>query len=95
MALGRLAWRTPTGAQLWEIWGRHKWSFALQAAAFPVCLGFVRCKAGLSSEIGGSILSLVAGGGFVMAYLHLLMCFSYVEADARAVMVSFPGRLFL
>ena len=95
MALGRLAWRTPTGAQLWEIWGRHKWSFALQAAAFPVCLGFVRWKAGLSSEIGGSILSLVAGGGFVMAYLHLLMCFSYVEADARTVKVAFPGRLFL
>ena len=22
MNIGRLAWRTPTGAMLWEIWGR-------------------------------------------------------------------------
>lgn len=95
MALGRLAWRTPTGAQLWEIWGRHQWSFALQGVAFLACLGFVRWKAASPSEIGGTILLLATFGGFVTAYLHLLMSFGYVEADARTVKVGFPGRLFL
>jgi len=94
MTLGQFAKPTATGAQLWEIWGRHKWSFVLQAVAFPVCLGAVQWKATLSSEIGGAVLSLLAAGGFVMAYLQLLMCFGYVEADMRTVKVGFPGRLF-
>ncbi len=95
MALGRLAWRTPTGALLWEIWGRHRWSFALQGVAFLACLRFVRWKAATQWEIGGKIMSLAALGGFVTAYLHLLMSFGYVEADVRTVKVGFPGRLFL
>ena len=95
MASGRPAWRTPTGAQLWEIWGRHRWSFVLQGVAFLACLGLVRWKVGTPSEIGGKILLLTAIGGFVTAYLHLLMSFGYVEADLRTVKVGFPGRLFL
>ena len=95
MAVGRLAWHTPTGAQLWEIWGRHKWSLALQGLAFLACLGFVRWKAAFPSEISGAVLSLASYAGFVMAYLQLLMCFGYVEADARTVKVGFPGRLLL
>ena len=51
MALGRLAWRTPTGAQLWEIWGRHRWSFALQGVAFLACLGLVRWKVGIAKKV--------------------------------------------
>ena len=43
MNVGRLAWRTPTGAMLWEIWGRHKVSFLWQgvalAAAFALSAG--------------------------------------------------------
>ena len=95
MNVGRLAWRTPTGAMLWEIWGRHKFYFLWQGVALVACLVFVRCKEHGASEIPGALLSLASLGCFGAAYLHLLTCFAYVEMDAVKVKVGYPARLLL
>ena len=95
MNVGRLAWRTPTGAMLWEIWGRHKMNFLWQSVALAACLFFVHCKKHGVSDILGAVLTLASLGCFLAAYLHLLTCFAYVEVDSVKVKVGYPGRLLL
>ena len=95
MNIGRLAWQTPTGAMLWEIWGRHKASFLWQGAALGAGLCFVQWKRQGVSEILSAVLALASLAGFVGGYLHLLSCFAYVEMDTAKVKVGYPGRLLL
>lgn len=95
MNVGRLAWRTPSGAMLWEIWGRRKWNFAFHTAALLVSLLCVRWLQHGPSEITRGVLPLVLIGCFFGAYLDLLTCFGYIETDARKVQSGFPGRLLL
>ena len=93
MQVGRLAWRTPTGAMLWEIWARHKMNFLWQGVTLGAGLGFVQWKQHGVSEILATLLALASLAGFVGGYLHLLSCFAYVETDAAKVKVGYPGRL--
>ena len=95
MDVGRLAWRTPTGAMLWEIWGRHKVNFAWQGVVLGAGLGFVQWKRQGVSEIPAAVLALASLAGFVGGYLHLLSCFGYVEMDESKVKVGYPSRLLL
>jgi hypothetical protein len=95
MEVGRLAWRTPTGAMLWEIWGRHKASFAGQGVALAASAGFVSWKEHVASQSLGDVLGIASFCCFLVAYLHLLVCFAYIETDARRVQLGFPGRLLL
>ena len=95
MDVGRLAWRTPTGAMLWEIWGRHKVSFLWQGVALATSAFFVYWKEHGASQNFGEILGIASFCCFLVAYLHLLVCFAYIETDARKVRLGFPGRLLL
>jgi hypothetical protein len=93
--IGRLAWRTPTGAMLWEIWGRRKVSFLWQGLALAASTFFVYWKRHGASESLGDWLGVASFGCFLGAYLHLMVCFGYMEFDARRVQLGFPGRLLL
>ncbi len=95
MNAGRLAWRTPTGAMLWEIWGRHKVSFLWQGVALASSAFFVYWKEHGASQSFGDLLGIVSLCCFLIAYLHLLVCFGYLETDVRRVQLGFPGRLLL
>ncbi|MGP8200371.1 MAG: hypothetical protein ACLQU4_12820 [Limisphaerales bacterium] len=95
MNVGRLAWRTPTGAMLWEMWGRHKVSFLWQGVALAASACFVYWKEHGASESFGDILGMASFCCFLGAYLHLLVCFAYIETDARRIQLGFPGRLLL
>lgn len=95
MAVGRLAWSTPTGAQLWEIWGRHKLHFAGHGIAFLASLLCARWIQHGVSDIPKAVLGLVLLSAFLGSYLDLLTCFGYIETDARRVQIGFPGRLLL
>jgi hypothetical protein len=95
MEVGRLAWRTPTGAMLWEIWGRHKTRFLWQGVVLVAGFGFVQWKRQGVSEILAAVLALASLAGFVGGYLHLLSCFGYVEMDESKVKVGYPDRLLL
>jgi hypothetical protein len=92
MNVGRLAWRTPTGAMLWEIWGRRKLNFLWQGAALAASVFFVHWK-----EHGGDggVLGFASFCCFLGAYCNLLICFGHIEIDARIVQIGFPGRLLL
>ena len=95
MNIGRLAWRTPTGAMIWEIWGRHKVSFLWQGVALAASAFFVYWKTHGASESFGDLLGVASLGCFLGAYLHLMVCFGYMEFDVRRVQLGFPGRLLL
>jgi len=95
MNIGRLAWRTPTGAMIWEIWGRHKVSFLWQGVALAASAFFVYWKTHGASESFGDLLGVASLCCFLGAYLHLMVCFGYMEFDARRVQLGFPGRLLL
>jgi len=95
MDVGRLAWRTPTGAILWEIWGRQKLNFLWQGAALAASWGCIFCKEHGASALHGAALALASVCCFLGAYLHLVICFGYIEADVRQVLFGFPGRLLL
>ena len=95
MNIGRLVWRTPTGAMLWEIWGRHKVSFLWQGVALAASAFFVYWKMHGASESFGDLLGVASLCCFLGAYLHLMFCFGYMEFDARRVQLGFPGRLLL
>ena len=95
MNVGRLSRRTPTGAMLWEIWGRHKARFLWQGVALASSACFVYWKEHGASQSFGSLLGIASFCSFVLAYLHLLVCFGYIETDARRVQLGFPGRLLL
>ncbi len=95
MNVGRLARRTPTGAILWEIWGRHKLNFLWQGVALAASVFCVHWKEhGAPKEVLPLLVS-VTSICFLGAYLHLLACFGYIEVDARRVQLGFPGRLLL
>jgi hypothetical protein len=95
MNVGRLAWRTPTGAMIWEIWGRHKVSFLWQGVALAASAFFVYWKTHGASESFGDLLGVTSLCCFLGAYLHLMACFGYMEFDSLRVQLGFPGRLLL
>lgn len=95
MSAGRLAWRTPTGAMLWEIWGRHKWMFPWHGAALALSVWLVRWKEHGAPEVAGPSLIMIPPLCFLGAYLHLLTCFGYIEVDSKRVQLGFPARLLL
>ncbi len=93
MTVGRLAWRTPTGAMLWEIWGRHKVNFLGQGVALAASAFFVHCKEHGASNSFGEVLAQLSCICFLGALPCLLVCFGHIEVDARGVQLAFPGRL--
>ena len=96
MNVGRLAWRTPTGAMLWEIWGRNKLSFLWQGIALAASAILVQWKEHGASQGCGEMSGIISVCFFLAAYCQLLICFGYIELDARgAVQLGFPGRLLL
>lgn len=95
MNVGRLFWRTPTGAMLWEIWARNKVSCRWHGAALGAGLCFVQWKRHGVSEILAAVLALAALAGFISGYLQLVSCFAHVEVDAVKVKAGYPGRLLL
>lgn len=95
MNVGRLAWRTPTGAMLWEIWGGHKAGFFWQGVTLGAGLCFAQWKRHGVSELLAVELTIASLSAFIGGYLHLLSCFAYVEMDAAKVKVGYPGRLLL
>src|ERR1017187_3557821 len=95
MNVGRLAWRTPTGAMLWEIWARHKVKFLGQGVALTACAGFVRWNEHGAPKGLGEGLVACTFVCFLAVYCHLLVCFGYIEADARKGQIGFPSRLLL
>ena len=95
MGVGRLTWRTPTGAMLWEIRGRHKWNFLWQGAGLAASVLFACWAEHRIAQDFRDVLGFAAFCCFVGAYGHLLICFSNIEVDAGRVQVGFPGRLLL
>lgn len=95
MNVGRLAWRTPSGGMLWEIWARHKKSYLWHGVSLGAGLCFVQWKRHGVSEILGALLALASLAGFISGYLQLLSCFAHVEADSAKVKAGYPGRLLL
>jgi len=95
MNVGRLAWRTPAGAMLWEIWGRHKWIFPLHVAALAASVCAVCWKEHGAPENSLGLVYLISSCCFTASFIHLLACFGYIEVDARRVQLGFPGRLLL
>ena len=95
MNVGRLAWRTPTGAMLWEIWARNKASYLWHGAALGAGLCFVQWKRQGVSEILAAVLALASLAGFISGYLQLLSCFAHVEVDSAKVKAGYPGHLLL
>jgi hypothetical protein len=93
MNVGRLFWRTPTGAMLWEIWGRNKANFLWQAAALAAGFFFVGCNEHGASRDASANWAAAAFSCFLLAYLHLLVCCGYFEVDARTMQLSYPRRL--
>ena len=90
-----LEWRNPTGAMLWEIWARRKVNFAFHAAALLAswfCIPWLQHD---PPEWLRGVLILVLISFFLGAYLDLLTCFGYIEADARKVKLGYPARLLL
>jgi hypothetical protein len=94
MNVGRLAWRTPTGAMLWDIWGRNQTNFLWQAAALAAGFFFVCCKEHGTSQDTSDNWGAAASSCFLLAYLHLLICCGYFEVDAKTMQLSYPRRLF-
>ena len=80
---------------IWEIWGRHKVSFLWQGVALAASAFFVYWKTHGASESFGDLLGVASLCCFLGAYLHLMVCFGYMEFDARRVQLGFPGRLLL
>ena len=95
MNVGRLFWRTPTGAMLWEIWARNKAGYFWHGVALAAGLCFVQWKRHGVSEIPAALLALSALAGFIGGYLQLLSCFAYVEVDSAKVKAGYPSRLLL
>lgn len=93
MNVGRLFWRMPTGAMLWEIWARNKASYLWHGTVLAAGLCFVQWKRHGVSEIPAAVLALTALAGFIGGYLQLLSCFAYVEVDSAKVKAGYPGHL--
>jgi hypothetical protein len=92
MNVGRLAWRTPTGAMLWEIWGQHRMKFLWEGVALAASCFFVHWKTHGASEAVGDLLGIAAFFCFLGAYGQLLICLGNFEVEAGRVQFSFPGR---
>jgi hypothetical protein len=95
MNVGRLAWRTPIGAMLWEIWGRHKVKFLWDGAALAASWFFVLWREHGVSPALGEMLGCAAFFCFLGAYGQSLVCLGWFEVDDRTVQFSFSGRLLL
>jgi len=91
----RSGWQTPTGALLWEIWGQRKVNFAFHAAALLASLFSVWCIKHGADEMVERVLIMVMLSCFLGAYLDLLTCFGYIDADARKIQLGYPARLLL
>jgi hypothetical protein len=85
MDVGRLAWRTPAGAMLWEIWGRHKWIFPYHglALAASACLAYWKTHGAPDNAVG--FVYLISSGCFCGSFIPLLACLGYIEVDAGRV----------
>ena len=95
MNVGKLAWRTPTGAMLWEIWGRHKVKFLWGGAALAASWFFVLWRDHGVSPALGEMLGSAAFFCFLGAFGQSLVCLGWFEVDDLSVQFSFPGRLLL
>jgi len=95
MPLGRLAWRSPTGAILWEIWARRKINFACHVAGLAVAAASVHAIQHASSEIVQALFKILLLTMFMIAVLDVLTTFAYIEVNAQKVQFSFPRRLLL
>ncbi len=89
----RLAWQTPTGAILWELWARQKWKFMFQAIALLVSAVLAQWLD--ESQRKSDSLGPIAYQAGVLAVLHALGCFCYLEMDARRFQGGIPGHLLL
>src|ERR1017187_5912640 len=95
MDVGRLAVRTPTGAMLWEIWGRHKGVFPCSGLALAASACLVCWKEHGAPENAVGFVYLISLGCFSGSFIALLACLGYIEVDAGRVQLGFPGRLLL
>ncbi len=95
MAIGRLAWRTPTGGMLWEVWGRYKSGAKYQAAALLGSLALVYWRKHAPGVAVGEVLAFIPWYCFLGVYLHLLTCFGYLDVVGGDLNMGFPRRLFL
>lgn len=95
LGVGRLAWKSPVGAILWETWERRKWHFALHALGFLAGALSVRWLQHTGSEIVRAILRILLLSTFLSACLDVLTCFAYMATDAHKVQIGYPGMLLL
>ena len=95
MAVGRLAWRTPVGGLLWEVWGRYKFGVKYQAAALLFSLAVVYWRQHGLGGLAGEIAMPIPIYCFVGVYIHLLSCFGYLDVGGGDLNMGFPRRLFL
>ena len=96
MNVGRLAWRTPTGAMLWEIWGRHKVNFLWHGAALAASCSLSTGRSMARPKCFGG----PAGRGLVLsASWELTFICWFVLATSRLMpgkcKLGYPGRLLL
>lgn len=95
MNVGRLVWRSPTGAILWEILGRRKWNFVCYGAglvAAVICVHWIQNGA---SEIVHAVLRIFLLSMFMASCIDLLTCFGFIVIDAQRVQIGYPARLLL
>src|SRR5689334_9513178 len=93
--MARSIWQTPTGAMLWEIWARHKMVFFWQAVALLGCAIGLYWKSHTTSVVLSALVPMGSLISFAGAYLHLVVCFGYIEVDPQRVQVGYPPRLLL
>lgn len=95
MAIGRLAWRTPTGALLWEIWGRRRWKFLWHVVALLAAIFCAQWKERGASEMTAMLLTIIALNLFMASFFALLAWFGYMEINVEKFQFGFPSRLML
>jgi len=78
---------------LWEIWGRHRWSFLCQGIALAASVLFVHWRENGASPALQDLLGIATFACLIGANSYLLVCFGYVEMDAGKIQFGFPGRL--
>jgi hypothetical protein len=94
MPVGSLAWRTPTGAMLWEFWGRHKILFISQGGALLLSCVLAQWVEAFSRNQRDIFIPCAYQAG-IFALLQTLTCFCYMEIDTRRQQGGIPGHLLL
>jgi hypothetical protein len=77
----------------WEIWGRNKFAFLGDAGLLTVSVVLARWP-GASADYGRTVVPM-AGGCFLLAFVHLLKVFAFVEVNAQKVRLGYPDWLLL